>query len=112
MGYLTWDKKYEIGLEDIDAQHKRWLELLNEFYDKLSGDEIKERLFALLKDASDYTEYHFDYEEKLMKRLLYPGLEKQHEMHGAIKATLESFRQNLETRKFFPSSEVTVELKR
>ncbi len=36
MGFLQWSTKFELGIPEMDMQHKKWLEILNNFYDHLS----------------------------------------------------------------------------
>lgn len=74
---LEWKKEYEVGVQAIDKQHKKLVEIAGLLYDALAGDpqEYKRDLPKILKDLSDYTIYHFSTEERFMKDYGYPGAE-------------------------------------
>lgn len=75
---------YSIGIDEMDAQHARWIHLIEEFkrvasghlLEKSSVDAAKLALVKLL----EYTKSHFASEEKLIAAHNYPGqaIHKQH----------------------------------
>jgi len=82
---FEWKDRYQLGIAEVDKQHKRLFEigarvydlaLLNDSYDHY--DEV----MALLNELLEYTEYHFGFEEDMMKRYNYNDLEKQEQEHG------------------------------
>jgi hemerythrin len=44
MSFMDWSIDYEIGIPEMDSQHKKWLELLNRFYDHLNTGEFNKKL--------------------------------------------------------------------
>lgn len=93
MPFVIWDKKYEIGQEIIDEQHKNRIEILNEFFDALkSGTELSLAKKELEK-LKDYTDYHFEYEEKMMEDVGFPDLEEHIKLHVEFKNHLKGFEQ-------------------
>ena len=73
---VTWKKEYELDVPQIDGQHKKLVEIAGELYDALNGDaeKYKANLDGILKELSDYTEYHFSTEEALIEKEGYPSL--------------------------------------
>jgi len=66
MAHLVWQNDLNTGIEEIDNQHKRIVEMINHLYDaEQNGDnnEIRE----VLVDLVDYTQSHFAFEETLME---------------------------------------------
>lgn len=76
---LEWMDSYSIKIDEIDAQHKKLLSIANELYDLATGDEsnYKNGVSKALKKLTDYTEYHFSYEEGFQQKYGYP----QHDFH-------------------------------
>ncbi len=71
---LEWLDSYSIAIEEIDLQHKKLLSIANELYDLSTGDssKYKNEVSKALKKLTDYTEYHFSYEEGFQTKYGYP----------------------------------------
>ena len=76
MKSFEWGEKYLTGLVDVDEQHHKLVEMLNEFGDLLTQNELKHSdVEALLVKLADYARYHFHDEEELM---LESGIDVRH----------------------------------
>ncbi len=79
--FVTWKEEYSVGIEAIDNDHRKLLNLINQFQTAVNyntGDEFeKEALDALI----NYTRTHFAREEKLMEENGYPDLEAHRAEH-------------------------------
>ncbi len=73
MKKIIWNDEYCTGVDSIDKQHQKLVEIMGSFYDALMGnrDEYLVQRIELLKDLVDYTVYHFHYEEKLFEEINY-----------------------------------------
>lgn len=71
---ILWRDAYSVGVADIDAQHKRLLELLNKLIsldpDKLLPAVRVREIMKLLDSFNEYAAYHFLSEEALMREHL------------------------------------------
>jgi hemerythrin len=69
---IEWKDEYSVGITHIDEDHKKLITLLNQFtvaYDHDMSEKFeKEALEALI----DYTKYHFEREEEMMRDNDYP----------------------------------------
>ena len=66
MKTFEWSSLFETGLTDVDAQHRRLVELLNALGEHIdSGDP--EQIDRVLQELAAYTVVHFEAEEKLMR---------------------------------------------
>ena len=65
---FKWDHRYELGLEEVDAQHHRLVDMLNELIEVLTSQrDIPEEVIAhLLDELEAYAHVHFRDEEALM----------------------------------------------
>jgi hemerythrin-like metal-binding protein len=77
---------YSINVPFIDGQHRRLLEIVNDFYDALRARHGRNVVFEILNRLIHYAEKHFKDEEELMKRAGYPAAEaEQHiNMHVGL----------------------------
>ncbi len=64
---IKWDESMDIGVSKINSQHKKLVDLVNHFYSNLKDKEYNDNVSKLLQGLIEYTEYHFAYEEKLIK---------------------------------------------
>lgn len=98
---FNWKADYALGNGPIDDQHQRLFELGSQIHEmlKLKRSEDKyDDLMGLIKELSDYTVYHFEFEEGMMEAAGYPDLEKhQREHHAFIDKLEELSNQDLET---------------
>ncbi|WP_019879044.1 bacteriohemerythrin [Succinispira mobilis] len=72
---IYWKKEYELGLVDVDKQHKYLIDVAVEAYEllknKLAVDKY-DKIVGILQELRDYTIFHFEYEENFMKKNSYP----------------------------------------
>ena len=72
---FIWKKEFETGIEAIDNQHKKLIDIAARLYDLVKLDEnvdCYDDITELLRELLDYTKYHFEYEEKLFGEKEYP----------------------------------------
>jgi len=112
MAFMEWSKEYELGIPQMDEQHKMWLKYLNTFYENLSSETMQDNLKKLLYQVLDYTEYHFKQEEQFLSQLGYPALSEQKELHKGIQNTLQQYYSKCLEGRLIISSSVTSEMKK
>lgn len=68
MQSFVWGENYLTGLADVDDQHHKLVDLLNQFSAALTENELADSdIRALLCELAEYANYHFQEEEKLMQ---------------------------------------------
>ena len=65
MQAFLWNTLFETGIAEIDAQHQRLVELVNELGQRADGAD-QAHLDETLSALADYTVYHFQSEEAIM----------------------------------------------
>lgn len=74
-----------IGVEQIDNEHRRLFELVNETADLLMKDNVsRSDVTELFRQLNDYAVLHFAHEEEYMMQINDPELPRQKEMHQAF----------------------------
>lgn len=99
--FVEWKDDYSVGIDSIDQQHKKLLNLINQLQTAVdySTGEIFER--EALDELVDYTKTHFTYEEGLLRDNDYPEFEahkRQHEkMFEKVREVLTSYEKDQDT---------------
>lgn len=68
---IYWIEEYSCFDLDIDAQHKKLIELLNsmeEIVELQDGYDHYDEIVSVFNELKNYTVYHFSYEEKLFEK--------------------------------------------
>lgn len=84
------DPKYSIGIPEMDAQHARWIELIERFRaaaaDHLLDPQGLDAACHALEQLLAYTKHHFASEERLIAEYGYPDLEPHRRRHRELEA--------------------------
>ncbi len=76
---LTEDLK--TGVEEMDKDHQRLVELLNKIYELLKEGKSSEAKEFFSKELVAWVEYHLAREEKFMQAIGYPEFERHKKAH-------------------------------
>lgn len=96
MTLFSWDSKYSVNIGEIDRQHRKLFDLFNELYVAMQeghGCEVTSRVLA---SVIDYTHYHFDYEENLLRQHGYSGHKAHCAEHTKLKEQANSLVRKLQ----------------
>ena len=108
---VKWTADLSVKNETLDAEHQKWIEILNNFYQGLMDKKPKEKLLELVTAMLDYTKYHFASEEKYMKSINYPNLSEHQEKHRFYEGKIKEYYERIKDDKMILSLEVTNFLK-
>ena len=89
--FINWDNKYNTGHAKIDEQHKELVKILNDIYrdtaiNKVDDEDIVFR--SAVKRLIDYVGYHFSYEESVMEKCQYTGIDQHKDWHREFVAMI------------------------
>jgi hemerythrin-like metal-binding protein len=90
---FKWDDSFRVGVDEVDRQHHRLVELVNELHREMSGRRGTEALGRILEGVVDYTKNHFAYEEKLMREHGYPQFQEHRAGHEKLTAQVLEFQR-------------------
>ncbi len=85
---LRWDDSYNIGVPQIDEQHKRLFAIIDELTTALRQGKGSQIIASIFGRLADYTHYHFQSEEFIMQRYNYPRYEEHKQIHEGFKRDL------------------------
>lgn len=96
MAHLIWSSDLDTGIAEIDRQHQRIVEYINNLYDQRRNPD-RAALAQVIADTVEYTQSHFAFEEHLLEQAGYPFTDLHKKVHqlfirrlGAIKARFEA----------------------
>ncbi|NJK97611.1 MAG: hemerythrin family protein [Bacteroidales bacterium] len=79
--YLKWENEFNTGESKIDEQHQQIFKYINQLHHAIKMDKDEDEVNEILKGLKDYSIYHFNLEEEMMKNKLYPKFESHHGEH-------------------------------
>lgn len=80
---IQWSADFELGLKQVDLQHKALVQLLGDAWQALvRNDRVK--ALQLVQRLEDYTSVHFAEEEAFMRRIGYPDFDAHKERHDTF----------------------------
>ena len=88
--HAVWSAKIEVGLPEIDAQHRQLFELAATF----AGDGDQIRVMKTLAALCDYAKIHLREEEAMLKAIDYPGLAEHKRHHAHFRRMLNELLEN------------------
>lgn len=94
---LLWTKNFEVGVDLIDSQHKKWFEKADQLFEAGKSGKSKEYIIQMFDFLDEYTKTHFKDEEKYMQSINYPELSSQKQMHEGFIKKLSELRKDYET---------------
>lgn len=77
---IEWNKKFELGVADIDFQHHYFLNLINRINEEIKESDHEVYNHKLIEELYAYTKFHFISEENMMLKANYPDL-PEHKRH-------------------------------
>ncbi len=78
---MDWNDELSIGIEEIDAQHKVLIALVNRLNDAILERKGSAVTADILAELAQYTKTHFIVEESLMRILGYPDYDDHKQNH-------------------------------
>lgn len=92
MSLLKWKTEYSVGVQEIDNQHKKLVELINKLFDVMKQGRANAVLGQILNELSSYAFSHFKTKEKYFKLFDYVEAEKHREIHQTFVKEITKFK--------------------
>lgn len=88
---ITWTPEMSVNVREIDDQHKHFVGLMNELYSTAFQGGAKEKLAEILNKLVDYTNLHFQTEEKYFEQFQYELTAEHEKLHNELKVKVATF---------------------
>jgi len=84
MALMQWRTEYEIGIAEIDHEHRTLVETINALHRGLSDNPSKDAVGAVLGDIHARISAHFALEEKVMRERRYDQYAEHKAAHEGL----------------------------
>ena len=78
---IVWEDSWNVGITEIDDDHKKLVSLLQKLFGALIAAQGAEYVKTIFFELIDYTRYHFEREEEIYKEYNYDELEHHKQLH-------------------------------
>lgn len=91
MALVTWEDRYNVGVREIDEQHRHLVDILNQLHDAMREGRGKAVLGDIITETLSYTRTHFATEERLFDRHSYAKAADHRKEHEEFVGKVASF---------------------
>ncbi len=106
VGSIGWTKELETGIDILDEQHHRYVDLLSDYFQKVAEHTRTEEKADQLTDSFDflrqYAGEHFATEESIMKDAGYPDYLSHLEEHLHFLQHVGELYKDMKSKGFSP----------
>jgi len=92
MAKILWTEDLNTGIREIDRQHQRIIDYLNQLGDLRQGGHAKKTISRVLDETIDYTVSHFVFEEGLMEKSGYHFSDLHRKVHDIFIRKLKGLK--------------------
>ncbi len=92
---IRWNQTYELGHAEIDNQHKKLVDIINDFYNAFANAEAHEKIGQIINDLVNYTVFHFTSEEEIFIDSAYPEKETHLKTHKSFVDKLKDYHREI-----------------
>jgi hemerythrin len=96
MALIQWNASLSVGVDEIDKQHQKLVQMINELHDAMRQAKGASVLGPLVTSLIDYAGTHFKTEEKYFVRFAYPDAEVHKKAHADFTAKVLDFKKRFE----------------
>ncbi len=112
MAKIEWSDIFSLGVQSLDDQHKRFIELGNTILLAVRAGETPRQIATHFSKLREYTVYHFLDEEAFMRSVEYPELKAHALEHEELKKQVRYHQEKLFREKLVREKDVLEFLKR
>ncbi|MCF6365326.1 MAG: bacteriohemerythrin [Bacteroidales bacterium] len=92
---IRWNSTYELGHKEIDEQHMKLVDIINDFYNAFATAQAHEKIGGIIGELVNYTVFHFTAEEEIFKNSTYPETEQHIKTHKEFVDKLKKYHQEV-----------------
>ena len=96
MGMFEWNKTLELGVSEMDLEHKTLIKMMASLEEAGIKNSSKEAIEKLIGELASFTVKHFKDEETHMEKIGFSGLEVHKVIHQDL---LDKFTKHVEAFK-------------
>ncbi len=87
MPLIVWNEEMSVGVKDLDDQHQKLVDILNELHESISAGQSTEVMGKIIERLIEYTKVHLGFEERLLFQTGYPEISEHGRQHDEMITT-------------------------
>lgn len=88
MPLFIWKPSYNLGIAEIDLDHRQLVGIINELYEAMKEGRGRDLINQTVDRLIDYVGEHFDREESIMRAAGFPDLSNHESAHQGFRAAV------------------------
>jgi hemerythrin len=92
---VVWSKILSVGVDEIDEDHRKLLNIFNILTHAVIDGESPEYLAAVLEELINCTAWHFSHEERLMLKYYFDGAQDHKAAHEDLIMAARELQQTI-----------------
>lgn len=99
MTSIYWQKAFETGIDEIDLQHQKLVEMIVQLEGSLKSGAVNDEVANVMIGLVDYVKTHFAFEEQLMQQIGYAKFDEHKAEHSLLTKQIVQKLQKLKRRE-------------
>ena len=99
MGTIMWSDSLSLNIEELDKQHRKFLEIVNDLLDAMKENKAKTFQSEIIDQLISYAFYHFSKEERYLSKSSYPHIDQHKKEHEAFVDKIIKFKKDYDAHK-------------
>ena len=92
---IVWDQILSVGVDEIDEDHRKFVNIFKILNDAVVDEESPQYLAAILAELINCTVWHFSHEERLMLKHRYDAIEEHKAEHQELIKSAQELQQEI-----------------
>ncbi len=106
MALFSWNDSYSVKVTELDNQHKKLIDIINELHQAMLDKKAKDALEKIIGELMNYTINHFSFEEKYFAQYSFPGEAAHKKEHKNFLDKVTQFGKDFDEGKLMLSMEI------
>lgn len=99
MEIIEWSESLSVGVQRIDEQHQRLIQMMDELDHAIRSNQSNEVVEDVLTNLFNYAQQHFMLEEELFRKHKYPEMALHELEHQRFIAKAFAFKERLSAKR-------------
>jgi hemerythrin-like metal-binding protein/PAS domain S-box-containing protein len=109
---LDWVDAFELGVDEMDEQHKQLIQLINVVYSSIKQDKNKKEIKENIRSFVDFASYHFGNEEHYFEQFGFEWSLEHTQEHKAFIKEIVQFQSDYAGNKLKFLDEIMIFIKK
>lgn len=93
MSLVEWSDDLSVKVVELDEQHKKLVEILNDLHEAMRAGRARDKLGEILDRLIQYAELHFTAEERYFDQFEYPDADTHKREHQDFVKQITEFKE-------------------